>query len=337
MSFDPKQLQLIANCEHPGILFSLCYDRDGGKLYGAGTDWAIYSVDLNADKPIAEKRWTHHNNYVSSLVWLDGTIVSGGFDRRLIWTTVESGEQSHLIDNAHDGWVRDVTAFPDGERLVSVGDDMLVKVWDHQTGELLQTLEAHAKQTPQGFATALYTVAISPDGKTIATGDRVGEVCLWDSQSGQIIHRLQAPTFYTYDAVKRTRSLGGIRSVAFSPDGTKLAIAGIGAVTNVDGFVGPCRVEVWDWQTGKHLFTGQDEHKAVLNHVSFHPNEPWLIGAGGGDGGGVFAFWDQSSDTPNHKTKHKGHVQRFILEPSGQRLFAAGFGGFQIYGPADDP
>ena len=94
MAFNPNQLQLVASFERPGILFAMCYDRAAGTLYGAGTDGAVYSVDLDAEEPAATNKWEHHDNYVSSLVWVNGTIVSGGFDRRLIWTDAESGERS---------------------------------------------------------------------------------------------------------------------------------------------------------------------------------------------------------------------------------------------------
>jgi WD40 repeat protein len=328
--FDPKKAKLSVTCQVPGALFGLCQDPGANKLYGAGTDWAVHSVDLNADKPSARKEWTHHDNYVAALAWLDGVVISGGYDRRLVWTEASTGKKVRAIQ-AHEGWLRDLALFPDGKRLASVGDDMLVKVWEAETGKNLLTLEGHRKQTPQGYATALYTVAISPDGKVLASGDRIGEVCLWEVDTGKLRHRLSAPQFYTYDPVKRVRSIGGIRSLAFSPDGAELAIAGIGQVTNVDGFVGPCRVEVWDWRAGKRLFAGQDKHKAVLNHVAFHPSEPWLIAAGGGDSGGLLTFWDRKSTAPSHQVKVKGHLHRFLIDGSGTRLFAVGFDGFQIW------
>jgi WD40 repeat protein len=328
---EKKPVELTVACEHPGILFALCFDAEGGNLYGAGTDSAVYRVDVNTEKPVAEKAWTNHDNYVSSLVWNNGTVISGGYDRRLIWTTAETGESTRTIEDAHDGWIRDVAAFPDGSRVVSVGDDMLVKVWDAATGKPVLSCEGHAKQTPQGYATALYTVAVSPDGGTIATADRIGDVCLWNAETGKLIRRLQAPAFYTYDSAKRSRSIGGIRSVSFSPDGTQIAIAGIGAVTNVDGFVGPARVEVWDWQSGKKLFTAEDKHNAVLNHVSFHPTRPLLVAAGGGDSGGILGFWESGQGKLTCKAKPKGHLQRFLVDAENDRLFATGHGGFQIW------
>ncbi len=330
-SFDPKHAKLAASCEHSGTLFALCHDASTNRLYGAGTDWAVYSVESNAEKPTVEKRWANHENYVSSLVFVDGVVISAGFDRQMIWTNAETGESIRKVE-AHDGWVRNLALFPDGKRLASVGDDMLVKIWDAQSGELIRTLEGHAKQTPQGFATALYAVAVSPNGAHVTSGDRIGDVRVWDAESGEIVAEFQAPTFYTYDPVKRSRSIGGIRSVCFSPDGTGIAISGIGRVTNVDGFVGPCRVEVWDWQSGKRVFVGQDKHNAVLNHFAYHPTEPkWLVAAGGGDGGGAIVFWDQISEKAAHVAKPKGHLHRFCFDATGTRLYAAGFEGFQIW------
>jgi WD40 repeat protein len=102
-------------------------------------------------------------------------------------------------------------------------------------------------------------------------------------------------------------------------------------VTNVDGFVGPCRVELWDWRSGERRFTGEDGHKAVLNHVIFHPSQPWLIAAGGGDSGGILVFWDLQSQKLLHKAKPKGHIQRFALDLAAPLLLLSGHGGFQIW------
>lgn len=332
---EKQPVELTAACEHSGILFACCFDSETGTLYGAGTDSTVYRVDIHAEKPAAGKAWTPHDNYVSSLVWRSGTVISASYDRRLIWTSTETGNAVRTIKDAHDGWIRDIAISPDGTRLVSVADDMLVKIRNAESGNLLHSLEGHARKTPQGFATALYTVSVSPDGATIVTADRIGDVCLWEMESGRLIRRLQSPTFYTYDAAKRSRSIGGIRSVCFSPDGSRIALAGIGAVTNVDGFVGPARIEVWDWQTGQRIFTTEDKHQAVLNHVGFHPTKPLLIAGGGGDGGGILAFLETEKGTWTHKAKPKGHLQRFSLNSTGDHVFAVGHGGFQIWNIAD--
>lgn len=327
----PEPVELTASYKVTGILYGQCFDAGKNVLFGAGADSSVYRVDLSAKEPKAEKAWTHHDNYVSSLAWHDGTVISSGYDRRLVWTDAASGKRTRVIEDAHDAWIRDIAITVDGSKLVSVADDMRVKIWDTRTGALIHAMTGHQQETPQGFAIALYAVAISPDGKTIASADRIGDVCLWDIDTGKLLRRFQAPGFYTYDSVKRSRSIGGIRSVTFSPDGTRIALSGIGAVTNVDGFVGPARVEVWDATTVKRVFTVEDNHKAVFNHVAFHPTLPLVVAGGGGDSGGFLGVWNTDTRMLVHKAKPKGHLQRFTVDAEGERLLAAGHDGFQIW------
>lgn len=330
----PDKFEHAATAEYPGILYALAFDETTRTAYAAGDDYAVYAIDVEkaaeAEKPELKKLWTHHDNYVSALVLRGEQILSAGYDGRIVWTRLADGEPIRRLD-AHEDWVRDLALLPDGRRLASVGQDMLVKLWDAETGELLQEFAGHAATTPQGYVSALYAVAASPDGRRLASGDRVGEVRIWDVETGEQVATLQSPAFYTYDRAKRVRSIGGIRSLCFSHDGRQLAVAGIGQVTNVDGFVGPCRVEVWDWQATKRVFTGQDGHKAVLNHVVFDASDRWLIAAGGGDSGGLLAFWERPEEKPRHKAKPKGHVQRLHFEAAAGRLFLAGHGGVQIW------
>jgi len=335
MAFDPKKIEHAASCQAPGILYALCHDADNAQLFGAGADWSVYRVDLGAEEPKAEQRWTSHENYVSALVYREGEVISSGYDGRIIWTEAETGEQVRAVDDAHQGWIRDLILLPDSKRLASIGDDMLVKLWDAGSGELLDQWDGHEKQTPQGYATALYALAATPDGKHVASADRIGGIRIWEVDGGKPAGRLEAPAFYTYDSRARVRSIGGIRSLCFSPDGA-LAIGGIGKVTNVDGFVGPARIELWDWQAGKRTRTCQDKHKAVLNAVLFHPDGSWMIAAGGGDSGGVLAVWDREKEAPLNKSKPKGHIQRLILDSDSNRLYASGHDGFQIWRCGED-
>ncbi len=330
-------LELAAGCEVSGILYAVCQDVGKGTLYAAGTDWSVYRVENYPAEPSAVQAWTHHDNQVSGLVCHGGIVISGGYDRRLVWTDAESGEVQRRIENAHDGWIRDITITPDGRLLLSVGDDLRLRVRNAETGESLHTLSEHAPESPQGYFNTIYAVAVSPDGRTAATADRIGDVCLWNLETGKLSGRLKAPAFYTWDGRKRSRSIGGIRSVCFSPDGTRLALAGIGAVTNVDGFVGPARVEVWDPKAEERSFVIQDGHKAVLNHVAFHPTRPLLIAAGGGDGGGLLGLWDSGSGTLVHKAKPKGHLQRFLIDEAAGQIVAAGHAGLQFWKLRDQP
>lgn len=351
-------LTLECAIETPGILYGGCYDAMHQHAYGAGSEFAVFRIDLAAElahaaaereqaqsqpaakpdaaKPAekppprtAEKLWTHHDSYVSSLVWRQGEVISAGYDRRLVWTQADSGAKVREIASAHDGWIRKLLPVGD-DLLATAADDMRVKLWNAATGEAVRTLAGHAERTPQGFATALYALAVSADGALIAAADRVGAARVWEVASGKLAAQFRAPEFYTYDAAKRDRSIGGVRSLAFSADGKELVLGGIGQVSNVDGFVGPARLEVWEWAKPARIFVGQDKHNAVLNDLLAHPSG-LLIGGGGGDGGGLLAAWDRKAEAATLKAKPKGHLQRLLQLADGTRLLALGYGGFQVW------
>jgi WD40 repeat protein len=329
-AFDPKAVKLLAAHGAPGALFALCLDEENRTVYGAGTDGAVHFVELGPDRPAAVKWWTVHDNYVSTLALHDGQLISGGFDRNIVWSDLTTGKRVRSVA-AHDGWVRKLALTPKGDHVVSVGDDMLVKVWDAANGKQVASLAGHAKQTPEGYLSALYAAAVSPDGKFAASGDRAGFVRVWDLATGKAAGEFRAAELYTFDPVKRARAIGGVRGLAFSADGTRLAVSGIGPVTNVDGFVGPCRIELWNWKGATRAAVGQEKQQAILNHVAFDPGGSWLIGAGGGDDGGALVFWDSTSPAPPVVVKPKGHLHAFALYSAGTRLYAAGHGGFQVW------
>jgi WD40 repeat protein len=328
-AFDPKAIKLLASYAVPGALFAVCLDESRRVLFGAGTDGAVHSVDLGAEKP-GVKKWPVHDNYVSGLALTGTGLISAGFDRKLVWTDPATGERLRTV-HAHDGWVRKVVATPDGKHLVTVGDDMRVKMWEAATGKLLLNLAGHAERTPEGYLSALYALAVSPDGRHAASGDRAGFIRIWDLTTGRNAAEFRASEMYTFDAVKRARAMGGVRGLAFSPDGTRLAVSGIGAVTNVDGFVGPCRMELWDWKAGKRIAVGQEKHQAILNALAFLPKSSALIGAGGGDSGGALVYWNPTGAPDLHVAKPKGHLHAFALDAAGVRLHGAGHGGFQVW------
>jgi WD40 repeat protein len=335
MPIDPTKAKKSKAYDHKGAFQSLALDAP--RLYAGSDDYGIHVFDLSADRKEPLARWAKHDNYVSAVVAVKPFVISGSFDRNLVWW--RDGKPERCVE-AHRGWVRDLAVTPDGKLLVSVGDDMLVKLWELDTGKLNRTLEGHDQRTPQGHVTALYAVAVGPDGKHLASGDRIGTVCVWEVESGKLTQRFQAPTLYTYDPRQRKRSLGGIRTLAFSRDGSLLAVGGMGQVENVDGLAGPVHLEIWDWKQPRMRCTaGAQGHKGMINRLQFHPDGAWLIGAGGGSDNGFLVFWqiDKIPDTSKkdaltvHRTKTDGHLHAFCLNAAGTELYAAGFHKLEVW------
>jgi WD40 repeat protein len=340
---DPTKAKVKTTYSHAATFYALCADPAGKRLYAGSDDYGVHVFDLDGAKKEPIAKWAKHDNYVSALVAVSRSgktlVVSASYDRSLIWWDAAKDEPTRTVE-AHAGWVRNLAALPDGKRLASCGDDMLVKLWDADSGKLLRTFEGHATKTPQGHVTALYALAVSPDGKHLASGDRHGTVIVWETDTGKAAQKFEVPTLYTYDPKQRKRSIGGIRSLAFSRDGTFLAAGGIGQVNNVDGLEGPAHVEVWEWQKPQLRFAaGAQGHKALINDLVWHPDKTWLIGGGGGGDGGLVAFWkiDKMPDAAKkdavvgQRVKVDGHVHRITLAASRTELYAAGFHRLDVW------
>src|SRR5207244_13272617 len=120
-----------------------------------------------------------------------------------------------------------------------------VKVWDAASAQELLTLT--------GNTANLNCMAFSPDGKRLATAgyqdgffldgprepvvDRT--VQLWDTTSGQELLTLRGHTEF-------------VQSVAFSPDGKRLATAS-GSLWGGTGFGPPGDMKLWDEASGQAI------------------------------------------------------------------------------------
>ena len=139
---------------------------------------------------------------------------------------------------------------PDGAVLASGGEELGVRFWDTETGELLATLRRLQDLRPAG------ALAFSPDGKTLAVGggpllglvtDNLrSSVVLWDVESKKARKVLNCRPTTVHD-------------VAFSSDGESLAVCGRSA-----------EVSVWNPESGKLKFAVR-AGKSVKYDVEFSP------------------------------------------------------------------
>jgi WD40 repeat protein len=195
----------------------------------------------------------------------DGRRVAvGSFGHELIGGQPGWGSHVRVWDAAtgqelwtHANDVACVAFSPDGRRLASVGRGS-VQDRDAATG---QELGRVWRQAAKGeFVSAL---AYSPDGRQLAAGGRYvsphsasegfgGAVWIWDVATGQEMRILRGHT----DA---------IRSVAYSPDGRRLASGSADRT-----------VKVWDVSTGQDLLTLKG-HADPVTRVTFSPDGRRLV------------------------------------------------------------
>ncbi|MHB1425740.1 MAG: WD40 repeat domain-containing protein [Gemmataceae bacterium] len=312
----------------PGIAFALARVPGSSRLLFGSSDFKVYDLDLAASKPEA-KALGEHQSYVTGLALAGKTAVSGSYDGRLIWWDIDARKQIRVVE-AHTKWIRKVASSPDGKTIASVGDDMVCRLWNAADGKMLRELRGHAEQTPHQYPSMLFVCTFSPDGKFLATADKIGHIVVWEIDDGKPAKTLEAPGMYTWDPVQRKHSIGGTRSLAFSADGKHLAAGGIGKIGNVDHLEGKARIEIFDWRKGEKTHEYADtKFKGLVEHLTFHPKGDWLLG-GGGANDGFFLFFDLKEKKAIRQEKASMHVHDFVLDEKAETIYAAGHRKIQM-------
>jgi WD40 repeat protein len=329
MAASPDKLKVVKELPRGDAVFALARRPGTGRLFFGGADFKVYTVDVGQPKS-EPKVLGAHASYVTGMALAGKAVVSGGYDGQLNWWDLDTFTQQRSIA-AHAKWIRAVAATRDGKIVASVADDMVGRLWDAASGRLLHELRGHQVKTPHHFPSMLYACAFTPDGRHLATSDKVGHIVVWEVTSGKPVTTLETPKMYTWDPVQRRHSIGGIRALAFSPDGTRLAVGGIGTVGNIDHLDGKARVEVFDWALGKrtHEFPG-NRFNGLVEHLAFHPGGDWLLAAGGA-GDGFLMFFDLKAGKVLRQERASAHLHDVALDEAGETLYAAGHGKLIVY------
>jgi WD40 repeat protein len=329
-------LKLVKELPRKEIVFALAHPPGTPRLIFGGSDFRVYDVDLDRDKP--EPRAMEgqgHDSYVTGLaVSASGRwVVSGGYDGRLIWWDLKQGTRGRVIEG-HAKWVRKLAATcgcdEEGALIASVADDMVCRLWDAETGALRHELHGHEAMTPHHYPSMLFACAFSPDDRFVATGDKVGHVVVWDVATGKPAATLEAPVMYTWDPVQRRHSIGGIRALAFTPDGSGLAVGGIGKIGNIDHLEGPARVEVFDWRKGERTHEFGDLPKGIVERLVFHPDGNRLVAVGGANDGFLLVL-DLKAKSVLVQEKASTHVFDATPGDTPETLYTAAHGKVAAY------
>jgi WD40 repeat protein/predicted Ser/Thr protein kinase len=211
------------------------------------------------------------------------------------------------------------------------GTENAVRLWDVSTGRQAGTL-------PTGHEVDLYSLAVSPDGRTAAAGGQGGTVWLWDRVTGEA-----RPPFFISDRARRYWELVHpvgvlqavpmspvfheyVASVAFSPGGKVLATA---SEENADEPSASDRhsaqsewwtVKLWDPAAGRELLTLPGKQR-LLSCLAFSPDGQTLVTNHGEE----VRLWDvPTGQLRQTLTGHGGVVRCAAFSPDGALLATGG-------------
>lgn len=208
-----------------------------------------------------------------------------------------------LISAEHRGVVRKLTGHrgsvnalvfsaDGGQLFAAAGEPALsgeVRQWKVADGTLIQTFEGHRD--------ALYSLALSPDGKTLATGSYDQKIKLWEVESGKEIRTLSGHN-------------GAIFDLSFRKDGKILASASADRT-----------VKLWDVASGERRDTLSQSLKEVQT-VAFSPEGNRLFAGGVDNRIRIWETSDNAAETTNllleSRFAHEGTILKIAFASDGK-------------------
>lgn len=276
-----------------------------------------------------------HKSTVQSLIFSPNNriLISGGGinNPEMKFFSLEKGKELTEI-RAHQTGILALAVSPDGNTLVSSGEDAGINFWDLQTGKFEFKIIDHVSSVtslaiaPNGQVLVsgsldgikvwrfdytpqrpLYTLAnrnnpitalaINPNSSLLASGNREGKVQFWNLTEGTFVSE-----FAPHDK--------DITGLAFSNDGERLITASSDRT-----------IEIWDLASGQLLRT-LTGHRGRIRTIALHPNGTTLASAG--DDGII--LWDlERGELLTRLRGHNNWVQSLAFSPDGEYLASGGF------------
>ena len=304
--------------KYPSYVRFVSFGDDDRKIISA-TDDAVYVTDSYDGTELLKKDF---HNLLRTEISADKKQIAVAHDSLVEIIEVKTGEILQTINVKSK--IFDIAFSPNGNKIVSMSADSLLRVWDAKTGNVL-----FDRKTVHPVDRRIKMVTFSPDGKQFAyveCEDKSGRANNYGVYSYDLYHevskdvvlklfRYSKNTFYVVDSETGVllnswtghRSL--ITSLSYSPDGKNIV------TTSYDR-----DIIVWNVENGKKLNTMKWKNNSVAISAYFNNDSKKLVTA---HGSGYIKVWDVDTGEEIKSWKaHDGGLNSVASNPDDSKMIS---------------
>ena len=322
---------------HTGMLFAGSFSADGTSVVTGGADRTVRIWDTTVDE--LQKKFRGHNEALTTAEFSpDGRLVlTSGRDRTARVWDVSTGRSTELA--GHKDRIYTASFNRDGTMIVTASKDTTARIWEAKSGHYLVEL--------RGRGGPLLDAEFSPDDDLVVTGSQDRSARIWETRTGRLVAELKhadevrsakfspdgkfvatiggfSVLLWDAHSYRKTAELtfperliptveGGANAVAFSPDGSRIAVG-----TQVG------RVGLWD-SAGKFLFDLKDgdrePHTQYITSVRFSRDGRFIATTSADETGAV---WDAGAGKILARLRGpKGEFWNADFRPDGKFVVTA--------------
>ncbi|KAH7318913.1 hypothetical protein B0J17DRAFT_711035 [Rhizoctonia solani] len=321
---------------HTDLVTSIAVSPDGVYIASGSYDSTIRVWNSKNGELITDPIKAHHDRVTSVAFSPDSTriVSTGAFDCLRVWSVQNGKKIASAGTRDRTECICTAVFSADGSRILSGHGDRAICFWDAQTGELIS-------EQPGQHLDHIESLAFSADGLRFASTSIDGTINIWDTGSQQIVLKLfeewskdvNQATFSPNNSYIATTKYGGVRlwdaksgdfftvilgpslrpvkSVAFSPDGSRFTAC------CDDGIVSIC-----DTEHAVKIDTYIRRTQGGIHSACFSSDGLYIV-TGARDGS--IGLWDTSTGelVTGPLTGHKGYVCSVAISSDGAYIASA--------------
>jgi WD40 repeat protein len=238
--WDSRSGDVVRRFEAGQTMLSAALSADGSQAWGGSVAGKLAGWDTRSGEQLRE--FTGHEAEILSVALSPNgryVLTAGASDGTARLWDIAAGQASHVL-RPGAGFVLDATVSPDSEYALASTTQGQIYMWGIESGELQRTFELEG---PAGAP----SIAVSPDGRQLAVGSRLGDITLFEVDSGRRSGQLAGHTDVT-------------RDLSFSPDGSLLLSS------SQDG-----TARLWRADSGQEL-RRYNSQPFTVHSVAFNPH-----------------------------------------------------------------